>query len=176
MRNLCVISGFVFVESRSFTHIIQTLLIDCSPMGTNIRAFKNDEAFCWIIAHPCFYFPLNRTLKPVRPCDLCRYISCLSARNRAVLVWKTNTEASVQLTHAVCVFSLRLTMMMMMKREMRIRPEGTGPIKWILFCPWLDMLLDWGTCGDSLTSPSETVEVRVHPDTKKSFKKQWNLI
>lgn len=58
------------------------------------------------------------------------------------------------------IFPLRLTMMMMMRREMRIRPEETGPIKWILFCPWLATRWDWGTCGGSLILPSKTVEVR----------------
>lgn len=42
---------------------------------------------------------------------------------------------------------------------MRIRPEETGPINWILFCPWWDMRWVWGTCGGSLTSPSKTAEV-----------------
>jgi len=44
---------------------------------------------------------------------------------------------------------------------MRIRPEETGPINWILFCPWLAMRWDWGTCGGSLILPSKMVEVRV---------------
>lgn len=55
---------------------------------------------------------------------------------------------------------LRLTMMTM-RGEMRIRPEETGPINWILFCPWLAMRWDWGTCGGSLISLSKMVEVRV---------------
>lgn len=42
---------------------------------------------------------------------------------------------------------------------MRIRPEETGPINWILFCPWWDMRWVWGTCGGSLTSLSKTAEV-----------------
>lgn len=54
---------------------------------------------------------------------------------------------------------LRLTMMT--RGEMRIRPEETGPINWILFCPWWAMRWDWGTCGGSLISPSKMVEVRV---------------
>lgn len=44
---------------------------------------------------------------------------------------------------------------------MRIRPEETGQTNWTLFCPWLVMRLDWGTCGGFLISPSKTVEVRV---------------
>jgi len=57
------------------------------------------------------------------------------------------------------VFPLRLKMMTM--REMRIRPEETGPIRWILFCPWLATRWDWGTCGGSLIWPSRMVEVRL---------------
>lgn len=48
----------------------------------------------------------------------------------------------------------------MMMGEMRIRPGETGPIKWILFCPWLAMLWDWATCGGSLILPSRMEEVR----------------
>lgn len=53
--------------------------------------------------------------------------------------------------------------MMMMKEEMRIRPEETGPINWILFCPWSAMRWDLGTCGGSLILPSKMVEVRYPP-------------
>lgn len=49
---------------------------------------------------------------------------------------------------------------MMTKGEMRIRPEETGPINWILFYPWLAMRWDWETCGGSLILPSKMVEVR----------------
>lgn len=49
---------------------------------------------------------------------------------------------------------------MMMRGEMRIKPEETGPINWILFCLWLAMRWDWGMCGDSLILPSKMVEVR----------------
>lgn len=55
-------------------------------------------------------------------------------------------------------FSLRLTRRM--KREMRIRPEETGPINWILFCLWWAMLWVWATCGGFLILPSKMVEVR----------------
>lgn len=47
----------------------------------------------------------------------------------------------------------------MTREAMRIRPEETGPINWILFCPWWDMRWVWGTCGGSLTSLSKTAEV-----------------
>lgn len=64
-------------------------------------------------------------------------------------------------------FLIRLTMMMMMV-EMRIRPEVTGPINWILFCPWLATRWDWGTCGGSLISPSKTAEVRVYSRSRSA--------
>lgn len=51
---------------------------------------------------------------------------------------------------------------------MRIRPEETGPINWILSCPWLDMRWVWGTFGGSPTSLSKTAEV--------SFKKKGSII
>lgn len=60
------------------------------------------------------------------------------------------------------VFSpLRLTKMMT-KGVMRIRPEETGLINWILFCPWLAMQWDWETCGGFLILPSKTGEVRLY--------------
>lgn len=51
-------------------------------------------------------------------------------------------------------------MMMMMREEMRIRPGGTGPTNWILFCPWWDMPWGWEMCGDSHILLSRMVEVR----------------
>lgn len=66
-------------------------------------------------------------------------------------------------------FLIRL-MMMMMRGEMRIRPEETGPINWILFCPWLAMRWDWETCGGSLILPSKMVEVRVRSRHKNKRK------
>ncbi len=48
----------------------------------------------------------------------------------------------------------------MMMEEMRIRPGGTGPTNWILFCPWWDMPWVWEMCGDSHILLSRMVEVR----------------
>lgn len=47
-----------------------------------------------------------------------------------------------------------------MMEEMRIRPGGTGPTNWILFCPWWDMPWVWEMCGDSHILLSRMVEVR----------------
>lgn len=62
-------------------------------------------------------------------------------------------------------------MMMTMRGEMRIRPEETGPINWILFCPWLATRWDWEMCGGSLILPSKMVEVRAQEQkTNHDFK------
>lgn len=50
--------------------------------------------------------------------------------------------------------------MMMTKKVMRIKREGTGPINWILFSLWLVMLWVWETCGGFHISPSKMEEVR----------------
>lgn len=63
-----------------------------------------------------------------------------------------------------CYYFIRMTTMT--REAMRIRPEETGPINWILSCPWLGMRWVWGTFGGSLTSLSKTAEVSLTKSSK----------
>lgn len=50
---------------------------------------------------------------------------------------------------------------MRMRKAMRTKPEGTGPINWILSSQWWVMPWGWGTSGGFRISPFKMEEVRI---------------